>query len=446
MSTLDMTSGSPAKHLIKYAIPIILGNLFQLTYNAVDSIIAGQFIGRDALAAAGMASPVMNIIILGISGICMGAGVLMSNFFGGKDWTKLKKEMSTMLVFGFCFSVVVVALGIIFTKPLLKVMNVPSEVFNITSTYLKIIFIGAPFTYFYNALATGLKSVGDSKTPLKFIMFCSILNGVLDIVFIGFLGFGIACSAVTTVVSEAVSALLSFIYVYKKVPLLSIKLDEFTVDLNLLKTTLQYGSITALQQACQPVGKLFIQGTVNTLGVDVIAAYNAVTRVDDFALLPEQSISHGITTYVAQNEGAEKSSRIVKGFKEGIFLEFLYGIIICIVVLVLNKYIMALFVSGERAENIVMSGSQYLTTMAFFYILPAFTNGVQGFFRGLGKMQITLVSTFIQTSLRVIFTVLLVPSFGIYGISFACAVGWCAMLMYEVPYYFWYKKKVGNKF
>ena len=375
-----MTSGSPAKHLIKYAIPLILGNLFQLTYNAVDSIIAGQFIGRDALAAAGMASPVMNIIILGISGICMGAGVLMSNFFGGKDWTKLKKEMSTMLVFGFCFSVVVVALGIIFTKPLLKVMN------------------------------------------------------------------GIACSAVTTVVSEAVSALLSFIYVYKKVPLLSIKLDEFTVDLNLLKTTLQYGSITALQQACQPVGKLFIQGTVNTLGVDVIAAYNAVTRVDDFALLPEQSISHGITTYVAQNEGAEKSSRIVKGFKEGILLEFLYGIIICIVVLVLNKYIMALFVSGERAENIVMSGSQYLTTMAFFYILPAFTNGVQGFFRGLGKMQITLVSTFIQTSLRVIFTVLLVPSFGIYGISFACAVGWCAMLMYEVPYYFWYKKKVGNKF
>lgn len=166
-----MTSGSPAKHLIKYAIPIILGNLFQLTYNAVDSIIAGQFIGRDALAAAGMASPVMNIIILGISGICMGAGVLMSNFFGGKDWTKLKKEMSTMLVFGFCFSVVVVALGIIFTKPLLKVMNVPSEVFNITSTYLKIIFIGAPFTYFYNALATGLKVLVTQKHLLSLLCF-----------------------------------------------------------------------------------------------------------------------------------------------------------------------------------------------------------------------------------------------------------------------------------
>lgn len=441
MSAINMTEGTPFKHLIKYAVPLILGNLFQLTYNAVDSIIAGRFIGRDALAAAGMASPVMNIIILGISGICMGAGVLMSEFFGGKENEKLKKEMATTLLFGLYFSLAVVIPGIIFTRPLLKAMNVPNEVLDITSIYLRIIFLGAPFTYFYNALAAALKSVGDSKTPLKFLMFSSVLNGGLDIVFIGFLGFGIACSAVTTVIAEAVSAILSLAYIYKNVPALSLKFNEFKIEKSLLKTTLQYGSITALQQACQPIGKLLIQGSVNTLGVDVIAAYNAVTRIDDFAFTPEQSISHSITTYAAQNRGAGKENRIIKGFRQGLFLEFLYGVIICTTVLVLNKFLVSLFIKDENAENIIIQGSRYLTTMAFFYFLPAFTNGIQGFFRGMGKMQVTLTATFIQTSLRVLFTVILIPHLGIYGISFACAIGWSIMLMYEVPYYFWFVKK-----
>ena len=445
MATLNMTKGNPTRHLIHYAVPLILGNLFQLTYNAVDSIIAGRFIGKEALAAAGMASPVMNIIILGISGLCIGAGVLMSEFFGAGQWEKLKREMATTLLFGFGFSVVVVVLGIWLTVPLLRLLNVPEELLHITATYLRIIFLGAPFTYFYNALAAALKSIGDSKTPLKFLMFSSILNGVLDSVFIGFLGFGIACSATTTVIAEAVSALLSIIYIYRKVPSLRLTRDEFRIDRGLLKSTLQYGSVTALQQACQPVGKLFIQGAVNTLGVDTIAAYNAVTRVDDFAFTPQQSISHGITTFIAQNRGAKKESRISEGFRHGLRLEFLYWIFICLAVLFLHKPIMNLFVSGENSKAIVMIGSQYLTTMAFFYLFPAFTNGFQGFFRGMGNMQITLIGTFIQTSLRVIFTFVLVPHLGIYGISFACAVGWSFMLLYEIPYYFWYMKKKGLK-
>lgn len=443
MATLNMTRGNPTKHLIQYAVPLILGNLFQLTYNAVDSIIAGRFIGKEALAAAGMASPVMNIIILGISGLCIGAGVLMSEFFGAGQWEKLKREMATTLLFGFGFSMVLVVLGIWLTIPLLRLLNVPEELLHITATYLRIIILGAPFTYFYNALAAALKSVGDSKTPLKFLMFSSILNGVLDIIFIGFLGFGIACSATTTVIAEAVSALLSIIYIYRKVPSLRLNRDEFRIDVGLLKSTLQYGSVTALQQACQPMGKLFIQGAVNTLGVDTIAAYNAVTRVDDFSFTPQQSISHGITTFVAQNRGAKKESRIGEGFRHGLRLEFLYWIFIGLVVLLLHRPIMSLFVSDKNSKAIVLLGSQYLTTMAFFYIFPGFTNGLQGFFRGMGNMQITLIGTFIQTSLRVIFTFILVPHLGIYGISFACAIGWSFMLFYEVPYYFWYMKKKG---
>ena len=433
---MDMTQGAITRQLISYSVPLILGNLFQLTYNAVDSIIAGRFIGKEALAAEGMASPVMNLVILGISGICMGAGVLMSEFFGAKHLEKLKREMSTAVLFGLYFSLAVTGMGIIFTPALLRLLHVPEELMKMTAVYLRIIFIGAPFTYFYNALSSALKSVGDSKTPLKFLMFSSVLNGVLDLIFIGGLGFGIVCSAVTTVAAEAVSAGLSVWYVYQKIPLLRLERGEFVMDRGLLKTTLQYGSVTALQQSCQPVGKVLIQGAVNTLGVDVIAAYNAVTRIDDFACLPEQSISHGITTFVAQNRGAQKPERMKKGFGRGLLLEFGYWIGICAVVLLIRNTVLKLFVTGESAEAIAVIGGQYLAIMAFFYIFPAFTNGFQGFYRGMGMMKMTLLGTFIQTSLRVIFTWLLTPSLGISGVAFACAAGWSVMLLVEIPYYF----------
>lgn len=435
MAAVNMTEGNITRHLVRYSIPLVLGNLFQLTYNAVDSIIAGRFIGKEALAAEGMASPVMNIVILGISGICMGAGVLMSEFFGAGNYDKLKREMSTAVLFGLYFSLAVTVLGILCTPALLQVLHVPEELMVMTTVYLRIIFVGAPFTYFYNALASALKSVGDSKTSLKFLMFSSVLNGVLDLIFIGLLGFGIVCSAVTTVIAEAVSAALSIWYVYKKVPYLQLRRGEFCIDGGLLKTTLQYGSVTALQQSCQPVGKLLIQGSINTLGVDAIAAFHAGTRVDDFACMPEQSISHGITTFVAQNRGAGKKERMREGFHKGLKLEFGYWVLICCVVLLLRKPIVALFVTGEDAPEIVALGARYLAVMALFYIYPAFTNGFQGFYRGMGMMKMTLLGTFIQTSLRVIFTWILAPRMGIVGVAFACAVGWSVMLLVEIPYY-----------
>ena len=255
MAAVNMTEGSITKHLVDYSIPLILGNMFQLTYNAVDSIIAGRFIGKEALAAEGTASPVMNIVILGISGICMGASVLMSEFYGAGQKEKLKREMSTTVIFGCYFSVIIAILGGFFSKSLLGALGVPDEILGKAASYLSVIFLGAPFTYFYNAVSAALKSVGDSKTPLKFLAFSSILNAVLDLIFIGGLGFGIVCSAVTTVVAEAASAVLCIIYVYRKIPMLQLRRGEFTMDRQLLRQTLRYGSITALQQSCQPIAR-----------------------------------------------------------------------------------------------------------------------------------------------------------------------------------------------
>lgn len=375
-------------------------------------MIAGRFIGKEALAAEGMAGPVMNLVILGISGICMGAGVLMSEFYGAGQQEKLRREMATALMFGFYFSLAAVVLGIAATPALLRFLSVPAELMEMTRIYLRIIILGVPFTYFYNALASALKSVGDSKTPLKFLMFSSLLNGVLDLIFIGMLGFGIVCSAVTTVAAEAVSAGLSVWYVYSRVPMLRLRRDELRIDRGLLKVTLRYGSVTALQQSCQPVGKLMIQGAVNGLGVDAIAAFNAVNRMDDFACMPEQSISHGITTFVAQNRGAGKTERIRRGFRRGLLLEFCYWVCICSVVLALRRFLVGLFVTGEDAAGVVEQGSRYLGVMALFYLYPAFTNGFQGWYRGMGRMKMTLLGTFIQTSLRVAATWLLAPAWG----------------------------------
>lgn len=431
----DMTRGSAYRHLWRYALPLVLGNWFQLAYNAADSVIVGRFIGRDALAAEGAAAPVMNLMILAISGVTIGAGVLMSEFFGARDREQLRRELATTLLAGAWFSLGVAVLGILLTPQILRWQAVPEDIFAATVMYLRITFVGVPFTCFYNALAAGLKSVGDARTPLRFLIFSSVLNVVLDLVLIGALGLGIACSAATTVFAQGISALLAAVYLVRRLPDLCPSRGEWQIDRALLGRTMRYGSVTALQQACQPIGKVLIQGQVNLLGVDVMAAFNAVTRVDDFACIPEQSVAQGITTFLAQNRGAKRYDRIRAGFRAGLLMEFGYWILIGTVTAVFRTSLVALFVSGEGAQRVTALGSQYLGAMAVFYILPAFTNGFQGYYRGMGRMGVTLAGNLIQTTLRVVFTILLAPRVGIYGIAFACAGGWIVMLLFEVPLY-----------
>lgn len=436
----DMTKGTISSQLIRFSIPLVLGNLFQLTYNAVDSIVVGQFAGEEALAAVGTAGPVMNIVILGITGICIGASVLMSEFFGAGNHEKLKQEVATTLLFGCYFSLVIVILGLFCSGGIIRLLRVPEEIAEDATVYLRLILIGMPFTFFYNGVASALRSVGDSKTPVRFLAVASVLNAFLDLIFVAGLHMGVFGAAFSTVIAEAVSAFLCIFYIYRKVPLLRLGPRDFRMDRELLRLTVKQGAVTALQQSCQPIGKLLIQGVINPLGVSTIAAFQAVNRVDDFAFTPEQSISSGMMTFVAQNRGAGNGERVRRGFRTGLFIEFSYWVIICIVILLVKEPVMKLFVS-QGDGSMVRIGAEYLSFMAFFYLLPAFTNGIQGFFRGMGNMSITLISTLIQISVRVAFVYLLVPSMGMKGVPFACLIGWICMLIYEVPYYFWFKKK-----
>lgn len=440
----DFTKGNIPKQLLQFAIPTILGNMFQLTYNAADSIIVGRFIGEDALAAIGTANPIMNIVIFFIAGICIGTSVLMSEFYGKKDMVSFKQEISTSMIAGTVFAVLASMICIIFAKPLLMLLKAPDQILTDASTYLRIIFSGLIFTFLYNIYAASLRSVGDSSTPIKFLILSSILNALLDLIFIGGFGFGVRWSAVSTVIAEAVSAILCIIYVYRKVPILRLKKQEFILKKELLRVTLNYSWASAMQQTCLHIGKVLVQGAVNPLGIETIAAFNAVNRIDDFAFTPQQSIGSSMTTFIAQNRGAGNKERIKKGFRYGMIFENGYGILIGLLVLISSRFLLGLFLPNPDSQALTL-GVLYLTYMAFFYILPANTNGIQGFFRGMGKMNITLRATTVQMIFRVIFAYILAPKLGFSGIAFACFIGWLAMLSYEIPVYIRYKRTQTGK-
>lgn len=311
----DLTNGNIKKSIIKFAIPLVVGNLFQLTYNAVDSIIVGQFAGKDSLASVGTADPVMNLIILGITGLCIGASVLMSGFFGAGDIERLHREVGTTFALGIVLAFVLLTAGVPFSDKILILMKVPNEILPDAVSYLRIIFIGMPFTCLYNIFAAALRSVGDSKTPIRFLVISSVMNVCLDVVFVAVLDFGVIGAGTATVIAEGISAVLCLIYIYRRVPILHLKSQDFVPDKELVKSTISYCGVTALQQCSQPIGKLLIQGVINTLGVSAIAAFNAVGKIEDFALVPQRSIANAMMTFTAQNDGAQKKERIKSGFK-----------------------------------------------------------------------------------------------------------------------------------
>ena len=428
----DMTRGNTVSHLISFAVPLILGNFFQLTYNAVDSIILGRFAGKVSLAAAGIANPIMNIMIFFIVGISWGAGVLISEFYGAKRFDKLKAEISTTIAIGFAFTIFVSALCFVFAVPILRLVRSPAELIAPAAHYLRIVFCGLIFTFFYNMFAATLRAVGDSRTPIVCVAISAVINGILDFVLVAVLKLGMTGAALATVAAQAISCLLCMGYVYWKEPLIAVRPREFKVDTSLIGKTVSYSLATAAQQTVLYVGKLLVQSTVNPLGVDSIATFNAGTKIDDFCFQPEQSIGQAMSTFTAQNRGAHNTRRMRLCLRKGLIIEFIYGILIGAAVLLSRTPLMWLF-AGDGEAEVLRLGRQYLLIMACLYTMPALTNGIQGFFRGCGVMHVTVAATSVQMTTRVVFAMILAPRFGIAGVAAACGIGWLGMMTYEVP-------------
>ena len=429
---VDMTSGPIKSHIIHFTLPLIIGNFCMLTYNAADSVIVGRFIGTNALAAVGAASPIMNIVLFLIVGICLGMSVLMGNFFGAGDIAKLKREISTALIAGGVFTLVIVVLGLIFSHAILYLLHTPAEIIDDATLFLRIIFVGMFFTFIYSIYASTLRSMGNSNASLYFLIASAVLNVMMDLLLVVVLKLGIAGAACGTVIAEALSALFCIIYVRKRIPFLKYTRREFVFDWSLLRETVNYSSAAAMQQVCLQIGKLLVQGAVNPLGVFSIAAFNAANRIDDFVTIAQQNIAHGTTGFLAQNKGGGKADRIRKGFYTGVKMEMIYSLVMMVTIYIFCRQFVRAFV-GNEGVKVVDSGVQYLKIMSFLYFLPALTNIIQGYFRGLGMLKITLNSTFIQIVGRVMAAYLMAPYLGLKGIAWACLVGWICMLAYELP-------------
>ncbi len=440
---LDMTQGDSMNQLIQYTLPLILGNLFQLTYNLVDTLVVGQFSGKNSLAAVGTCDPVMNLLILGVSGICIGASVIMSRFFGSGQTEKLRKELETTLMMGFCFAAFILVSGMVLARPILRLLKVPEKIMPESITYLRVIFVGLPFTCLYNIYAAALRSIGNTREPTRYLVLASLLNMGMDVVFVAVFHWGVFGAGLATILAQAFSAVLCIRHVQKNVPLLHCQLRLAKPDPSLVRETIRLGGLTALQQCSQPIGKLFIQGTVNSMqSVAAIAAFNAVGKVEDIGLVPGRSIADAIMTFTAQNMGARQPERAEKGFRQGILLEILCGVAVSLFIWFMRGPLMHIFTTDEE---IISQGMLYFTLIGFCYWVPGLTNGHQGYYRGVGAMKVVLCGTLTQISVRTISSMVLVPRFGIEGVAWGCLLGWSMMLAWEIPYRIYLSRKLRKE-
>lgn len=433
--TQNMTSGPITPQLVRFTVPLVLGNLFQLTYNAADSVIVGRLVGEDALAAVGTSNPLMTLAILFINGMCLGAGILVSTAFGAGDYGRLEKQVSTTAIAGGVFSLAFSLLCILLATPLLQLMQVPAEVLPIASSYLRVVFAGLIFTFFYNFLAATLRALGDSQSALYFLMLSAVLNIFGDLFCIAVMGWGVEGAALSTVASEALCCLCCAVYIQIRVPVLRLGKKWLVFEPSLLRQTVSYGWTTAMQQGTVQLGKLAVQAVVNTMGVSAMAAFTAASRVDDFAYTPQQNIGHAMTTLMAQNRGAGNSDRVRKGFLAGMRIEAVYGLLIMAVCFFGADPIIRLFADDPEVVDL---GVRFLRLVSLFYLFPSATNGIQGGFRSIGKLQITLNSSLLNMGGRVAAAALLVLVFhmDIEALPWSYGVGWVCMLIYELPLLF----------
>lgn len=437
----DMTKGNIFTHIILYAIPMILGNFLQLTYNMADSVIIGKLLGENSLAACSASNQLMTLMILGASGLGMGASIIMARLYGAKEYDKLKREFATTFIFGLFFSLAVFLTGFILADHILLWMNTPSEVAKEAAVYLRIMFVGFLFTFQYNIMSHSLRGIGNTAMPVVFLGISCGLNVLMDLLFIGVLHMGVEGAGLATVIAEAISVVSCMVYIHAKVDLLKISRNDMHIDTTLLKKTLSLGSVTALQQAAQPVGKLFIQSTINAQGVITIDAFNAVCRVDDFACVPAQSIGSGIMTCTAQNRGAGSRERVKETVRKGLLVSLCYFPIIFTLVMLLKHPLMVLL-SPEGSTQIISMGVSYLSVKAYIFLLACIVNSVQGFARGVGKMHISLISTILQITVRAIIVWIFVPKMGIVAEAYGCAIGWTCQAIYEFGYFFIMRKRI----
>lgn len=400
MKTCDMTQGNPMRLLLLFAIPVLAGNVFQQFYNMVDSIIVGQFVGVDALAAVGSTGSLMFLIIGFSMGLTVGYSMIISQRFGAGDEEGVRKAVALSIVLSLVIGIFITILGVLVARPLLVLMQSPPETLEDATTYLTMMFVGVLAGVYYNLFSSVLRALGDARTPLYFLILSSLLNVVLDLVFVICFHWGVFGVALATVLAQLFSAIVSGIYMFTRLPILRLSREDFRWDPFMVRELVRMGLPAAFQNSVISLGVLVLQVVVNTMGAQSMAAYTSATKIHQVASQTMMSVGVAIGTFVGQNKGAERYERIRIGVRCGLVLTTVIGIIGCIVMHLFSKPLVSLFVSAGETEVLNIS-SLHLHTISYFYILLGALFVYRYALQGMGNAMIPMFSSFMEIIVRV---------------------------------------------
>lgn len=431
----SMIFGNPAKPLILFAIPMIVGNLFQQFYNIIDSIVVGNVVGADALAAVGASTSITMLFVMIATGTGIGCSVVISQLFGAKRLEQMKTAISTALISILVFSIILSVIGMVINRGILTLMGTPEDIFGDAVIYLQIYFYGFVFLFLYNAFSAIFNALGDSVKPLLFLIFSSLLNIALDIYFVVSLKMGVAGVAWATLIAQGVSAVLSFVFLMKK--LKGIKTEKFaTFDTAMLKNMVKVAIPTIIQQSIISIGMILIQAAVNRFGSTFLAGYTAAIKIDGIAIVPMVAVGNAMSTYVAQNMGARKPERISKGYRICLAMAAGIGIIIAIIFFFCGEQFVGLFMDSTTGAEAIAIGAKYLSVVSIFYFVMGTMNVSNGILRGAGDMKWFLACSLVNLFIRVTLTYALADVTNGMIIMWSSPIGWFVGLMISVIRYF----------
>ncbi|MBC8559603.1 MATE family efflux transporter [Fumia xinanensis] len=421
----DLTAGPITKTMLAFAGPMIAGNLLQQFYNIADSFVVGQFVGPDALAAVGSAYTLMTFLTSILIGLCMGSGAIFSFYFGKNEPAKMKSRVQAAFLLIGGISVFINILAFLFLDGILRLLQVPEELFAMMRSYVFLILFGIFFIFLYNFFAFLLRALGNSVAPLWFLGSTVVLNVGLDVLFVVGFRWGIEGAAVATVLSQMISGIGIAAYTFIKEPSLRFGKNFFRCEKGAAPEILRFSLASSAQQSVMNFGVLMVQGLVNSFGPQVMAAFAAAVKIDSFAYMPAQEFANAYSLFISQNFGAGKEERIRRGTKSAFGISLSYCAVISVLVFILAKFLMMIFISPENRE-IIQIGVGYLRVEGAFYCGIGLLFLLYGYFRGINRPVMSLVLTVISLGTRVALAYLLapLPQIGVWGIWWAVPIGW----------------------
>ena len=429
----DLTTGRPAGLILRFATPMLLGNVFQQLYNVTDSIIVGRFLGKEALAAVGASFPLIFMLVSFIIGIASGSTIIIAQYFGAKDMAKVRRSIDTMYIFLFFASLLVGILGIAFSEPVFRLIRLPEEVIPQAALYMQVYFTGSLFFFGFNGTSAVLRGLGDSKTPLYFLIISTLTNIVFDLLFVVVFRWGIAGAAMATVLSQAGAFITLVIYLNKKHPLINLSWRKLAWDREVFRESIRIGVPTGFQQTFVSLGMLALLRIVNDFGTDTVAAYSVAGRIDGLASLPAMNFGQALSTYTGQNIGARKISRVGEGLRATLRMSSMVAVVTSLIIMIFREPLMTLFTSDPE---VIQIGARYLLIVGGFYVLFSSMFVIGGVMRGAGDTIVPMFITLLSLWLfRIPLAAILSRSIGVDGIWWAIPIAWFMGMTLSFLYY-----------